>query len=58
MALHEFDPEAHEADVAAYYERQARYEAFDQLIDLALDSSEVTVEEAIKAYKIEFVDGA
>ena len=58
MAQHEFDFESHEAEVAAYYERQGRYEAFDKLIDLALDSSEVTVPEAIAAYKEEFVDGA
>jgi hypothetical protein len=45
-----FDPEQHDAHVAASYERLFKFDAFDRLIDMALDG-QITVEEAIGAYK-------
>lgn len=54
-----FDPEQHEKMVAQawldYYERDARIEAFDKFIDLALDGV-ITMDEAIKGFKEEYYD--
>lgn len=49
----EYDPEI-EA-VAKYVRRLAAYEAFDTIIDMALDNV-ITMDEAISAYKIDFID--
>lgn len=42
----EFSPEAHEAAVSERYERLAKYEVIDRIIDLALDGV-VTMPEAL-----------
>lgn len=45
-----FDPEAHEAQVQASYERINKYALFDELIDFALDGV-VTLDEAVAQFK-------
>lgn len=47
--MSEFDPEAHERDVQAAYEKLFKYDAFDRLIDRAIDG-EISVDEAISRY--------
>jgi hypothetical protein len=48
--MEQFDEHAHEAHVAARYEKLARIAAFDRLVDMALDGS-ITMDEAIGQYK-------
>lgn len=52
----DFNYDDHERQIAEYYAKRNKYEVFDQLIDLALDSAEVTVAQAITAYKQEFAE--
>lgn len=53
----EFDPAKHEADLAEKYRRLAKYDAFDKLIDMALDpNSPVTQEEAIAEFRKDYAD--
>lgn len=48
-----FDNDAHEAHIAARYERLAAIAAFDAFIDMAIDGV-ITMDEALKAYKDEY----
>jgi hypothetical protein len=48
--MEKFNQEQREAQMAAKYERLSRYEAFDALIDMALDG-QVTFDEAISAWR-------
>lgn len=56
----EFDFDAHERAIALRYEQLARYEAFDRLVDMALDGV-ITMPEAKTAWEAEvwvYDDGA
>lgn len=58
MAPHEKQPEAPDLELeqlAAYYERQAKYEAFDKLIDMVLDGV-ITMDQAKVAWESEVLE--
>jgi hypothetical protein len=52
MSQPEFDFEQHEAMLATRYEQLARYEAFDKLVDMALDGV-ITMGDAQTAWESE-----
>lgn len=54
MSPPEFDSESHEQMLATRYEQLARYEAFDKLIDMALDG-QITMAEAKTAWESEVI---
>lgn len=49
-----FDFDKHEAMLAARYEQLAKYDAFDKLVDMALDGV-ITMDEAKIAWEMEEV---
>lgn len=54
---HDKAPEAEDRELevlAAYYERQVKYDAFDKLVDMALDGV-ITMEQAKTAWESEVV---
>jgi hypothetical protein len=54
MAL--FDHEKHEQRLAERYRRLSQYDAFDKLVDLALDG-QISLSEAISEFKTDYVPG-
>lgn len=53
----EFDPEQHEADIAEKYRRLAKYDAFDKLVDMALDvECPVTMPEALAQFQEDYAE--
>lgn len=53
----EFDPAQHETDIAEKYRRLAKFDAFDKLIDMALDPDcPVTMPEAIDQFRQDYAE--
>jgi hypothetical protein len=52
MSQPEFDFEQHEAQLAERYRQLARYEAFDKLVDMALDGV-ISMSDAKTAWETE-----
>lgn len=53
MSAEAFDYEEHERQVSERYAQLAKYDAFDQLVDMALDGV-ITIDEALAGFKYEF----
>lgn len=49
------EPSQHEITIAEEYERLFTYEAFDRLVDMALDG-QITIEEAVRQYRADMED--
>lgn len=54
IGMEKFDQEKHDQEVAERYARIAVYDAFDKLVDMALDGV-ITMEDAKKAWESETV---